>query len=211
MPRTVTERAKLYLRTGYPPIWAVVALAAACSRGPAVTPVYDAKTHELVRLDYDYDGDGTADVHTYMSDGRPVRLEGDTNKDGVIDRWEYYDTKGQLDRLGASSRGDGVVDTWLRESGSDRQVETSTARDGAIDRREFYRNGVLVRTETDTNHDGLPDTWEEFENGTVRTILMDEDKRHGRPTRRLVYAPGVEPRVELDPDGDGQFVAASVP
>lgn len=189
-------------------MWAVAALMAGCSRSTGVTPTYDPKTHELVRLDYDYDGDGVADVRTDIREGRPVRLEGDTNRDRIIDRWEHYDASGHLERLGGSSRDDGVEDTWLYDNGAERRVEISTNRDGTIDRREFYRDNVLVRTETDTNRDGLPDAWEEYENGTISKVLMDDEKHSGRPTRRIVYVPGSEPRVEVDPDGDGQFTPA---
>ena len=41
-----------------------------------MTPIYDPATRELVRLDYDINGDGRIDVRTYMAGGRPVRLEG---------------------------------------------------------------------------------------------------------------------------------------
>lgn len=122
-----------------------------CVSQPPVTPVYDATTHQLVRLDYDYDADGQVDVRTYMKQGQAVRFEGDTNKDGLIDRWEYYDAAGALERLGGSSQGDGVEDTWLYRSGSDVRIEISTRGNRTVDRREYYRENVLVRTDSDTN------------------------------------------------------------
>ena len=56
-------------------------------------------------MDFDYDGDGRIDVRTYMRDGKPTRLEGDTNGDGLVDRWEYYDASGALTRVGGSTAG----------------------------------------------------------------------------------------------------------
>lgn len=161
--------------------------------------VYAHDTRALVRLDYDYNADGVIDVRTYMRSGRPIRLEGDADGDGLVDRWEYYDARGELLRIGSSTAHDGIEDTWARVAGDERIVELSTARDGLIDRRETYRDTVLVRTETDTNRDGLADTWEEFENGALVRLLLDEEKRHGRPTRRLVYAGDGAARVELIP------------
>ncbi len=170
---------------------------------PRATGVYAPGTHVLMRLDYDFDGDGRIDVRTYMRDGRPVRLEGDTNGDDVIDRWEYYGDSGELLRIGASSAADGREDTWVRTTGDERDVEISTRRDGTVDRREMYSAGRLVRVELDTDHDGLPDMWERFENGVVTELLLDEAKRDGRPTRRVVYGAGGTARVEILHAEDG--------
>ena len=63
---------------------------------------------------------------------------------------------------------------------------------------------VVDGTETDTNHDGLPDAWELFEGGALRVLLLDDEQRSGRPTRRILYEPGGA-RIEIDPDGDGVF------
>lgn len=166
---------------------AMAGVVAGCSAPGRAYGVYTHDSRVLERVDYDYNGDGLIDVRTYMRAGKPVRLEGDTNGDGRIDRWEYYGPSGELRRIGGSTEGDGREDTWVRTVGSERHVDVSTRRDGAIDRREVYRGEVLVRTESDTNHDGLPDAWEEFEQGAVVRLLIDDEKRHGRPTRQVVY------------------------
>ncbi len=172
-----------------------------------VTPVYDPATRQLIRLDYDYDGNGLIDVRTHMYNGRPVRLEGDTDQDGHIDRWEHYGSEGRLERLGGSTEADGIEDSWAYPSGDDLRLEISTRRDGVVDRREFYTRDVLQRVEVDTNLDGRVDTWEQYAEGRLTTILVDEDKRAGRPTRRIVYSGGAA-RVDVDPDGDGRFTPA---
>jgi hypothetical protein len=176
----------------------------ACDRRPQAFGVYAPDTRELVRLDYDSNGDGVIDARTYMRDGRPVRLEADRDGDGRIDRWEYYDQAGQLRRVGESSARDGREDTWVSMVSEDTWIARSTRRDGVVDRRERYRGQTLISTETDTNHDGLPDAWEQFEGGALRVLLLDDGKRSGRPTRRIVYERGGA-RVEVDPDGDGVF------
>jgi hypothetical protein len=184
-----------------------------CGRDQArVTPVYDPETNRLVRLDYDYDADGRVDVRTFMKDGRPERLEGDADRDGKTDRWEYYDDKGAVLRVGGSTAHDGVEDTWAYGTGDDVRVEVSTHRNGIVDRREFYRQNRLLRVESDTNLDGLLDTWEQYENGRLAVLLLDDTKTQrqpqGRPTRRLVYDGSGTPRVEVDPKGEGVFVPA---
>jgi hypothetical protein len=176
---------------------------AGCSVTPRASGVYAADTHAVIRVDYDYNGDGAMDVRTYMRDGLPVRLEGDTNRDGLVDRWEYYDRRGTLIRIGGSTEADGREDTWVRTVGEERHVEISTRRDGAIDRREIYRGEQLVRAESDTNHDGLADRWEAFAGGAVTELLLDDTRRDGRPTRRVVYGASGTARIEMLNKEDG--------
>ena len=177
-----------------------------CNGGPAAHAygVYTHDTRVLVRLDYDYNGDGRIDVRTFIRDGRPLRLEADSNSDGLIDRWEYYAPSGQLLRIGGSTESDGLEDTWVFPNGEQRVIEISTGRDGRVDRREFYQGDVLLRAESDTNRDGLPDRWEEFRDGVITRLLVDDEQRLGRPTRRLTYQ-GEAVRIETDVDGDGHF------
>jgi len=67
---------------------------------------------------------------------------------------------------------------------------------------------VLLRAEADTDRDGRVDRWEEYDNGRLAVVALDEDKQTGRVTRRLVYPAGGQVRIEIDPDGDGRFEAA---
>lgn len=181
----------------------IVLTTASCSNASHATGVYAPDSRAITRVDYDYNGDGRIDVRTYMRNGRPTRLEGDTNGDGIVDRWEYYDASGALLRIGGSTESDGREDTWVRTMGEERHVEISTRRDGIVDRLEVYHGERLVRTESDTNHDGLPDMWETFEDGAVRELLLDDSKRDGRPTRRLVYGAGGMARIEALNNEDG--------
>ena len=52
---------------------------------------------QIIRLLFDADGDKRADaVILYDSRGKPASAEIDTNRDGVVDRWEVYDESGRL-------------------------------------------------------------------------------------------------------------------
>ncbi len=42
-----------------------------------------------------------------------MRLERDTNDDGKVDEWEYYEG-GKLDRIGYDTTGTGTVNKWDR-------------------------------------------------------------------------------------------------
>ena len=194
--RPVSERAKLYLSA---PLRISVLCAAIFTGGCAkeqVSPVYDADSQTVSRLDYATNADGRVDIRSYLQNGRGVRLEADGNGDGRVDRWEYYRADGQLDRLGTSSRADGREDTWVVQNGSQMRVDISTRRDGVVDRHEFRENGVLVRAEQDSDFDGRIDEWQRFDNGRLRELLVDTE-RSGRPDRRLLYgANGSLERIE---------------
>ena len=204
----VSQRAKMYLRVI---IRSSILASAVCLIGCAadqgkMTAVYDPSTRDLIRLDYDVNNDGRVDVRTFMANGRPVRLEGDQDGDGRLDRWEYYDQQERLIKLGTSTERDGIEDTWLYQAGDTKRVETATARDGVVDRWEFYQGSRLTRVEMDTNKDGRVDHWEHYVGGKLTSVQMDDPEHPGRPVRRLLYGTGDAPTIETDEDGDGVFV-----
>ena len=214
-PFSTGERAKRYAlgcrRSAVVALtFGMVVASTACARA-RVTAAYDPDTHLVSRLDYDDQMTERIVARTYFSDGRAVRLEVDPDGNASIDRWEYYGADGSLERLGTSSRSDGREDTWVTQSGYSIRVDISTRRDGFIDRREFHEQGALIRTEQDTNFDRLADEWQEFDNGKLRVLLVDTERRRGRPNRRLVYGlDGSLTSFELDPDGDGQFTPQQI-
>ena len=79
-------------------------------------------------------GDAVADAWAFHgADGRIVRVEVSTGRDGVVDRWEHYEN-GVMVRAEADTDGDGRVDVWSR-----------------------YEDGILAATATDADGDGRPD------------------------------------------------------
>jgi hypothetical protein len=178
------------------------------STAPAVHPVYDHRTRQLVRLDADQDRDGRIDVRSYMAVNVPLRTEIDTDRDNRIDRWEYVDGESRVFMIGSSSRGDGLEDRWTLTdlSNGERTLLMSRARDRRVDRREFYRDAALVRAEEDANADGRPDRWEVWRGGVLRELSFDSAGSSGRADSRLRYdAGGRFELFEVDRDRDGQF------
>jgi len=178
----------------------------------SVVPSYDDYTRRLLQLSADQNGDGRIDQWTYLDGNRPLRGEADTDADGRIDRWEYFDADGRLSMVGSSSRGDGVEDTWSSTTATaagETQIARSSRRDRVHDRLEYYKGPALVRTEDDTNEDGLIDKWDRYDGTVLREVAFDMTFSKGRPDRRTAYdARGQFIGVEVDPDGDGTFVAA---
>jgi hypothetical protein len=170
---------------------------------------YDAFTQRLIQLQADQNGDGRIDQWSYLDGPRIIRGEADTDADGRIDRWEYFDEKSQLTQVGTSSQNDGIEDTWTLTAATDGEgrIDRSRSRDRRIDRHEYYRNAVMVRTEEDTNGDGRIDRWDRYEGTVRRQIEFDTTFAAGRANRRVVYDEGGRfVRVEADPELDGSFV-----
>jgi hypothetical protein len=193
----------------------VLVLAGACqSQDPdgakQIQPVYDKATGKLQLLKYDSDKNGVVDTWSYMDGARVVRIEIDRNEDGKIDRWEYYGPDQKIEKVGFSRSNDGKEDAWSY-SGADGaivRIDVSTRRDGKVSRTEHYKNNVLVTAEEDSDADGQIDKWEIYDGDRLASVAFDTEHR-GRPDRRLIYGAGGSARLEVDKNGDGNFVAVN--
>jgi hypothetical protein len=197
--------------------WIVAAgqcLGGGCARArePKLEPVYDPLTGKLQLLKYDSKGRGRFDTFRYMDGARVTRIEIDSDGDGKIDRWEHYGPDQKLEKVGFSLRNDGKEDAWawVGPDGATTRVESSPRRDGKVSRTEYYDHGVLVRAEEDSDGEGRIDRWETYDGPRLATVAFDTMHR-GTPDRRIVYAADSSVRIEVDPRGDGHFVAASAP
>jgi hypothetical protein len=170
-------------------------------------PTYDKATGRLKQLTFDHNKNGVIDTWTDMDGARPVFTKQDRNEDGRMDRWEYFDANAALLKVGFSRRDDGKPDAWAFQ-GADGKVEridvSFTSNEQKIDRREYYGNDVLIRSEEDTDGDGRADKWETYENGGVKTAAFDDD-RDGRPDRRFTYEGSGLAYIESQPDAAGNF------
>lgn len=177
------------------------------STGAGIDPVYDEKTGRLQLLKYDSDRNGMVDAVSYMDGARVVRIEIDKDEDGKVERWEYYAADQTIEKVGFSRAGDGREDAWSFSDpdGAIARVEISTRRDGRVTRTEFYAQEAVIRAEEDADFDGRVDRWETYEDGRLTMVAFDTAGR-GIPDRRLVYMPDGAARLEVDPDGDGEFV-----
>jgi hypothetical protein len=202
-------------------LFAAVVCLASCSdpekeRLKATTKAtYDQSTGRLKELTYDANKNGRIDTWTDMDGTRPLRARIDRNEDGTLDRWEYYDDRGQLTKVGFSRRDDGKPDAWAF-SGADGKVArieiSSTGDDRKIDRWEHYDPaasgpdgaGSPASAEEDTTGDGRPDKWETYEKGALKTAAFDENG-DGQPDRRLTYDGSTLVLIESEPDGSGRY------
>jgi hypothetical protein len=172
----------------------------------AVTPEYDTRTGRLTTLKYDSNGDGKVDMTSTMDGARLIKVEIDTDFDGVPDRWEYYGSNRQIEKVGFSRQHDGKEDAWTYSdaAGNVQKIEISTRRDGKVERTEYYEGGRVARADEDTDGDGRPDKWETYDGGRLAIVAFDTLHR-GTPDRRLVYAADGSARMELDANGTGTW------
>jgi hypothetical protein len=188
-----------------------VLILGACGSGQGqarknIVPIYDQQTGRLKQLNYDSKNNGTFDTVSYMDGARVLRIEIDTDGDGKVDRWEYYDADRKLEKVGFSRAHDGKEDAWsyAGPDGKVERIEISTRRDGKISRTEHFEKELPVRAEEDTDGDGVIDKWETFDNGRLTSVAFDTTHR-ASPDRRLIYAADGTVRVEVDRRGDGQW------
>jgi hypothetical protein len=192
------------------PVCALLAFSLGCS--PAadkaeISATYDNRTGKLTELAYDSNHNGKVDTWTEMNGNRAVRTRIDRNEDGRIDRWEYYDDRSKLVKVGLSRGDPGTADAWAYagDDGKTRRIEISSAADEKkIDRWEYYLGETITSAEEDTNHDGSVDKWETYEAGVLKTASFDENG-DGKPDRRLSYADGALIAIDSDPDASGTF------
>lgn len=139
-------------------------------------------------VEYDSNGDGKPDFITHhRASGTPELIEIDTNLDGHLDRWEYYDASGALVKIGAAEHGE-RPDRWtfMGPDAFPRRVEYDRDGNGKPERIELFDKGRLVRVEVDGDRDGRIDRWQDWSSGLLTHEDLDTDG-DGKPDRRLVY------------------------
>lgn len=173
----------------------------------SASATYDPATGALTRVTYDSNANGTRDSVAYMDGTRVLRIEIDTDEDGRPDRWEYYDDRRALVKVGRSTVDDGRPDEWAYQApdGSIARMDYSSHGHDAVARSEYYVGGAIARAEVDGDGDGKVDQWESYDRGHVVSIALDT-RHQGKPDRRLVYGvDGEVAVVEVDRDGNGTW------
>ncbi len=142
----------------------------------------------LEKIEWDRDGDGRPDHIAHYQGGKLARLvEVDENRDGRIDRWEYYDEAGVLEKLGQARKG-GNPDIWTFPGAGavPRRQELDDDGDCKVERVEIFEDGRLAAVELDTDRDGRIDRWQRWVAGKLRGEELDTDG-DGKPDRRIAY------------------------
>ena len=151
---------------------------------------YDAQGRIAV-AEYDSNGDGRADYIAHYDENRQIRLiEVDEDHDSWVDRFEYYNAAGILEKVGRCRKQRGRADEWTYRApdGRPARIEYDDDGDGKPERAEVLKDGELVGIEVDSDRDGRVDRWQHWEKGRLVSEEIDIDG-DGKPDRRLVFGP----------------------
>jgi hypothetical protein len=145
-----------------------------------VLPTYD-ESGALTKLEGDSDRDGLIDMWAFMDGARVVRVEVDENGDGTVDRWEYH--KGGQERE-ERLQGPNVTPQLPRPV---------VLRRGGLESPDK----TIERIERATRRDGVVSRWEFFENGFL--VRVEEDKSgDGKIDKWETYSDGSLSTMALD-------------
>ena len=90
---------------------------------------------------------------------KEIRL--DRNFDGIVDRLESYDDKGVITRIEADTNDDGKMNEWFYfEDGIRNKAERDSNGDGKPDTFMTYdKKGIIQKVAADTTGDGKVNEW----------------------------------------------------
>jgi hypothetical protein len=170
---------------------------------PKYKPIVEKTTPDgLILQEVDIDLDRRADAFNYFRERAGaarilMRKESDTNRDGHLDQWTYFNEEGKIEReeIDADFDGhpdwiehwqaeinvDGTAGTWRRmmaefDSDHDGKMDTFTYYDGA--------NGQVTRKERDRDNNDKIDFWERFDDKGVVTKTGRDVDGDGRMDER---------------------------
>lgn len=133
---------------------------------------------------HDLSGSGKADMvevigykkgASGLSEGRPLCMELDTNRDGKLDLLRTFDDNGEIESEEADRNYDGKSDVWTTyDKGQISKIAFDSRFKGTPDEFHYYRDGKLKRIERDRNGDGKIDVWEFYTaDGTLERMGVD--------------------------------------
>jgi hypothetical protein len=129
----------------------------------------------------DANADGKAEVTIVKADGRLACQATDLNLDGKVDAYSYYDGGGGLRRREYDFDHDNVIDEIIEyRSGVPVTSQRATLLANRLDTWDFYKNGVLARTERDSDADAVVDQWWEYPKAGCPLIHTDAND-DGKP------------------------------
>jgi hypothetical protein len=111
----------------------------------------------------DTNSDGTPDAWTYMNGTFVEKQEIDMNYDGKVDSVFLYETTGNVKEEILDTDFDGKMDNWrYYDNGQLRIDQMDSNADGKIDVWVHVLKGKIILIEKDTTGDGKPDTSIEY-------------------------------------------------
>ena len=113
---------------------------------------------KFVRIEIDKDENGSIDRWEYFKTDRTLEKVGASRlNDGIADIWFFEGPDGQPAKIEMSTNRNGTVDrTEFYEKGELARAEHDTDSDGRVDKWETYAGGSLATVSFDTTKSGKP-------------------------------------------------------
>ncbi|HEY5659036.1 MAG TPA: hypothetical protein VIY27_14710, partial [Myxococcota bacterium] len=143
---------------------------------PPIELLYDAN-EQIAERKSDTNQDCRHDEFVYYVDGVAERAERDTDFDGRIDAWVFFEADGKTPaRQDQDVDGDGRKDRWVtfREGLPSLQLDDRNA-DDKPDATLHYQGEHPSKLEEDTNFDGRSDRWTSYRDGAVERVELDKN------------------------------------
>ena len=131
---------------------------------------------KVIKLCIDSNADGIMDRFQYYENEFLVRVEGDGNHNGRIDTWDYL-KGGKRIRHERDSNESGQVDQIVIFDDEERpfKMMRDSDGDGRFDRWGAFEKGRLVSSTKDTDGDGRVNVWESYQDGKPKEKRVDDD------------------------------------
>ena len=125
---------------------------------PNITSYMDGT--KFLRIEIDTNEDGTIDRWEYYgADQKLERVGFSRVNDGIADAWARHRSDGSVERVELSTNRDGKINrTEFYENGALARAEEDTDGDGRVDKWERYESGALISASFDTIKSGKPTT-----------------------------------------------------
>jgi antitoxin component YwqK of YwqJK toxin-antitoxin module len=152
----------------------------------------------------DIDGDGFKETITLFKNGKIRRQTEDRNQDGKPDITTWFDEKGKKERIESDTNLNGKIDTWqYYEADRLTRMEKDEKGNGSINLKVFYSNGKKCRVIMDRDNDGLFEITQRFDESPWSMVMELDADGDKHPEARYCYEKGVLRLKEIDKDRDG--------
>ena len=160
---------------------------------------------KVLKLEIDSNNDGVMDRFQYYQNGALVRIESDLDNDQQIDAWDYFNKEKRIRHEGANSLGNVNQVVFFDEKESPLRIEKDSTGDGKFDTVYNYKDGTIFSLTKDTDQDEKVNIWQTFQAGKPVERKVDDDDGDGKAERISRYnSMGFCEKSLHDLDNDGK-------
>ena len=158
----------------------------------------------IIKLEIDSNADGLMDRFQFYEKEKVIRMERDSDHNGKTDSWDYFENEKRV-KHERRSEDTGQVERRILFDGEERplKIEKDSTGDGDLDTVHHFKQGKLAYTTKDTDGDGRANLHQAYrdEKPLERKIDGDGDGRWDRLTLYDEEGLARESRHDLDADG----------